>query len=302
MSSSRRKRVNAGQTATRTLETLVHRLKPIRRTLGRREVQRVTPDTCAKVGHDLGSSAFIALRRVLSFAVRRGYLATNPCEALERGERPSAKSGEVTVLTGDELHRLLNYADDATRPLIATAALSGLRQSELLALRWHDLDFESGVIRVRYQLSRGSANAPATLVPLKTDSSAREVVLVPALATILREHRAKAMKSGHHGADAYVFSTRNGTALSQRNATRSLALLAQRGSQASATHAPARLREHAHRGVAARPRGRLATTRPRAALDHARPVLTLVRSGSARGRPSRATRVVWARGGGRRRL
>lgn len=235
MSSSRRKRVNAGQTATRTLETLVHRLKPIRRTLGRREVQRVTPDTCAKVGHDLGSSAFIALRRVLSFAVRRGYLATNPCEALERGERPSAKSGEVTVLTGDELHRLLDYADDATRPLIATAALSGLRQSELLALRWHDLDFESGVIRLRYQLSRGSANAPATLVPLNTDSSAREVVLVPALATILREHRAKAMKSGHHGADAYVFSTRNGTALSQRNATRSLALLAQRGSQASAT-------------------------------------------------------------------
>jgi hypothetical protein len=99
-------RVSAGQAAPRTLETLVHRLKPVRKTLGRREVQRITPDTCAKVGHDLGSSPFIALRRVLTFAVRRKYLATNPCDALERGERPSARSGEVVVLAADELHRL----------------------------------------------------------------------------------------------------------------------------------------------------------------------------------------------------
>lgn len=83
-----------------------------------------------------------------------------------------------------------------------------------------------GVIRVRHQLSRGSATAPAQLVPLKTDSSAREVVLVPALATILREHRAKAMEFGHHAAESYVFSTRTGTPISQRNATRSLARIA----------------------------------------------------------------------------
>jgi hypothetical protein len=107
------------------LETLVHRLKPVRKSIGRREVQKVTADTCAKVGHDLGASAFIALRRTLSFAVRRGYLAVNPCDSLERGERPSAKSGEVVVLTADELHRLLDHPDAATRPMIATAALSG---------------------------------------------------------------------------------------------------------------------------------------------------------------------------------
>ena len=107
--------------------------------------------------------------------------------------------------------------------MIATAALSGLRQSELLALRWQDVDFEAGVIRVRYQLSRGSADAPATLVPLKTDSSAREVVLVDGLAAILREQRADALSSGFHGAESFVFTTRNGTPISQRNATRSLA-------------------------------------------------------------------------------
>jgi integrase len=223
---SMRARVDAGQTAPRTLETLVHRLKPVRKALGRREVQRVTPDTCAKVGHDLGASAFVALRRVLSFAVRRGYLMTNPCDSLERGERPSPKSVEVVVLTADELHRLLDCADARTRPLLATAALSGLRQSELLALRWEDIDFDAEIIRIRHQLSRGSAAAPARLAPLKTDASAREVVLVPALASLLREHRAQALRAGQHSSESFLFSTRDGKPLAQRNATRSLARIA----------------------------------------------------------------------------
>jgi len=219
-------RVDAGRTAPRTLETLVHRLKPVRRALGRREIQRVTPDVCARVGHELGASAFIGLRRVLSFAVRRGYLSTNPCATLERGERPSTKSAEVAVLDAAELQRLLDHADPRTRPLLATAALSGLRQSELLALRWQDIDFDAGLIRVRHQLSRGSASAPARLVSLKTDSSAREVVLAATLATILRELRTKAMASGHHTPESFVFCTRDGKPLSQRNATRSLQRIA----------------------------------------------------------------------------
>lgn len=216
-------RVDAGQAAPRTLEALDYRLRAVRRVLGQREVQRVTPDTCAKLSHDLGGPAFTALRRLLSFAVRRGYLSTNPCDSLERGERPSSKTGEIVVLTSAELGRLLNKAVESTRRLIVTAALSGLRQSELLALRWQDVDFDCGLIRVRHQLSRGSSEAPARLVPLKTDKSAREVVLVPALAATLREHRAKAMQAGHHSPQSFVFCTRDGKPLSQRNATRSLA-------------------------------------------------------------------------------
>jgi integrase len=216
-------RVNAGQTAPRTLEALTYRLRSVRKAIGRRPVQQVTPDTCAKIAHDLGPYAFGALRRVLTFAVRRKYLATNPCDSLERGERPTAKSGEVVVVPADEVQRLLDHADATTRPLIATAALSGLRQSELLALRWQDVDFDAGVIRVRNQLSRS-----AKLVALKTDKSAREVVLVPSLASILREHRTRAF--GHHAADAFVFSTRNGTPISQRNATRSLTRVARAAS------------------------------------------------------------------------
>jgi integrase len=148
--------------------------------------------------------------------VRRARTRRAPVGEVGRGSRARRRRASPA----------LTYADAATRPLIETAALSGLRQSELLALRWQDVDFDAEVIRVRHQLSRGSRDAPAKLVPLKTDSSAREVVLVPALATILRERRAKAMQYGHHAPESFVFSTRNGTPISQRNANRSLARIA----------------------------------------------------------------------------
>jgi integrase len=92
------------------------------------------------------------------------------------------------------------------------------------------VDFAAGVLRVRHQLSRGTAKKPSRIVPLKTDSSAREVVLVSALAALLREQRAKALSSGFHRTDAFVFTTRNGTPISQRNATRALGRVARAAS------------------------------------------------------------------------
>lgn len=110
-------------------------------------------------------------------------------------------------------------ASGTTRALVSTAALSGLRQSELLALRWREVDFETGVLSVRFQLSRGTASNPSRLVALKTDKSARDVVLSDALASVLLEHR---LATSHHRDENFVFSTRNGTPLSHRNAARAL--------------------------------------------------------------------------------
>jgi integrase len=207
---SLRKQVEAGQRAERTLETLNCRLRRVRKALGRREVQRVTADTIASLNGDLGERGYVALRRLLSFAVRRSSNA---------GERPTARAKEVEVLSRDDLAKLLNSADGTWRVLIATVAFSGLRQSEALALRWRDVDFENGYLRVRTQLSRGTAQRPSQLVALKTGSSLRDVILAPQLAALLKEHRVWALERGLHGDDSSGFSTSTGTAIGHRNAT-----------------------------------------------------------------------------------
>lgn len=62
-------------------------------------------------------------------------------------------------------------------------ALTGLRVGELLALRWHDVDLEGGVLRVRQTVYEGHFDEP------KTTSSARSVPLASKAVEILLCHR-----------------------------------------------------------------------------------------------------------------
>lgn len=148
--------------------------------------------------------------RLFSFAVRRGYIESNPVAKLERGERAKVKNDDRRVLTHDEISRLLLSADGLfTQTLLAVLLYTGIRQGELLALRWGDLDFEQGLLRLRRQLQRPRGGNPALLAPLKMDSE-REVVLVPQLAWLLREHR---RGSPHSRDDDFVFARGNGSPL-----------------------------------------------------------------------------------------
>lgn len=68
--------------------------------------------------------------------------------------------------------------------MIATAIFTGVRLGELLGLRSSDADFEAGVLRVHRQLDRDGS-----LVEPKTPQAKRDVVLMPALVRVLKEHR-----------------------------------------------------------------------------------------------------------------
>ncbi|WP_259314368.1 tyrosine-type recombinase/integrase [Capillimicrobium parvum] len=104
------------------------------------------------------------LHGLFGFAVRRGWMPSNPVEALDKPRAPD-RGGEVRFLSADQLDRLISHVRatkfaEVDRAILVTAAQSGLRQGELLALRWRDVDLEARVLRVRESFTRGRFSSP----------------------------------------------------------------------------------------------------------------------------------------------
>jgi integrase len=220
--------VVAGERAPRTLERYRQHLEGhVLPALGSVQVQKLTPDVLAGFLREQQASGLAPwtrkgmltpMGRVLALAVRRGYITDNPLRRLEPDELPKGKAkDQPRVLDRGEIGRLLAGTPPVYLPILATKVFSGLRIMELLGLCWCCVDLDEGVLRVRRQLTRGTKADPATLVELKTSSARRDVVLLPELVTLLRNHRRLAFARGLAREQDYVFATREGTAFNYRN-------------------------------------------------------------------------------------
>ena len=129
------------------------------------------------------------MHSIFEIAMRRGWCLRNP---VKLAERPVLRKTETRIqfLGPAELERLLavSYPDDAwgaVEPtLYLTAAMTGLRQGELLGLRWRDVDFEAKRVRVVSPFVRGEFGDP------KSAGSGRSVPMAERVAqelAVLRE-------------------------------------------------------------------------------------------------------------------
>jgi integrase len=86
-------------------------------------------------------------------------LPTNPAAEVERP--PVQQSGNIEVFSLEEVMALVRAAASAQDAAIyLTAAFTGLRRGELLALRWRDVDFSNQVVRVRASYADGALTTP----------------------------------------------------------------------------------------------------------------------------------------------
>lgn len=99
----------------------------------------------------------IVLGAIMRYAQRRELIATNPIENVER--HPVRYSGDYDIYSRAEIDALIRAtADDQDAAIFLTAALTGLRRGDVLALRWRDVDFPGQAIRVRANLSMANSS------------------------------------------------------------------------------------------------------------------------------------------------
>jgi integrase len=129
------------------------------------------------------------LHSIFDYAVKKKWASTNPCAEVE--EKPkSDPHGDIRFLDEVDLEALLRAEGDETRrTMYLTAAMTGLRQGELLALRWRDIDWTAARVRVRRNYVRGEYGTP------KSRRSTRSVPLADRVAGELDLlHRASAFQ------------------------------------------------------------------------------------------------------------
>jgi integrase len=112
------------------------------------------------------------LHLTFEFAIENEWASSNPCSRVEMPDLQ--EDPDIHFLVPEEIEALVRgVPDDVLGPvesaLYLAAAMTGLRQGELIALRWRDVDFPTARIRVRRTYGRGEYGRP------KTKASGRSV-------------------------------------------------------------------------------------------------------------------------------
>lgn len=162
------------------------------------------------------------LRAALHEAVRLRLIPSNPVE-LVRAPRQEPKQVEAFTLAEAQA---LDRAAEGQRlaALVRVAWRTGLRLGELLALRWEDVDWDTGTVSVRRNVVQVKGKT-VLQDSTKSKKGVRTIAMVPAVAVELRAHqkrqaeeRLKAREWWQDG--GLVFCTQEGKPLGARNVER----------------------------------------------------------------------------------
>jgi integrase len=195
---------------------------------GNRRLDSITADELAALVRALRqrekSEATIAAvlgaaSRIYKFAARRlGFTGMNPTVLMLASERPKVSlARRRPIFTPEEIEQTLAAATEPYRTLFTVATLPGARVSEICGLTWADAsldELDDAELTFAWQVDRKGNRRPT-----KTDGFARTVPIPRELAVILARHK---VASRDTTPEAFVFATRSGRALGQRNVARAL--------------------------------------------------------------------------------
>jgi len=126
----------------------------------------------------------VVLSKCLKTAEREKKIRVNPCSLMDS---PATEKRPMDTLSVDQAQQVLKCAaDNRTLARLTCALVLGVRQGEALALKWDDLDLESGTLRID-EAATWPVGGKAFLKVPKTKASIRTMPLPPDVASIFRE-------------------------------------------------------------------------------------------------------------------
>ena len=151
------------------------------------------------------------LHSALGKAVRLKLIRDNPALVVDR---PRARRREIRALTADEVGVLLRAAaEDRLEALYVIAVTTGLRQGEIFALKWKDIDLKHRTLSVRRALL--NVGGHLEIADPKTVKGKRRVDLPDLAVKALEAHRRQLKATPHP--ESWVFTAVQGGTLRRSN-------------------------------------------------------------------------------------
>lgn len=170
------------------------------------------------------------LHSALQQAVKIGSINQNPASNVDPPRKPTR---EMAILTESQVSQMLVAAKGHRwEALYHLAIVTGMRESELLGLKWTDLDWSRKYLKVERQLQRPGGNG-VEFSPPKTGYGKRSLALGEITTEVLRAHyegqQSERLAAGENWEEyGLIFTTSNGTPIHQRNLQRDFKALLKR--------------------------------------------------------------------------
>jgi len=136
--------------------------------LGYLEIKRLIANlTCS--GKRL-KNVMVPMREVFKFAQLAGFIDKNPMALVAN---PKVAKPDIHPLSMEEVNRFLEVVSPRYRNFFIVAFFTGMRFGEMAALKWRNVDFRMGIIKVRETRVEGEEGPP------KTKRSVRDIDMLP---------------------------------------------------------------------------------------------------------------------------
>lgn len=137
------------------------------------------------------NNILVPMRSIMKFALKADLIKKNPLALVKnlKTDKP-----DIYPLSMEEVHRFLDAVLPFYRDFFIVAFFTGMRFGEMAGLKWRNVDFGLGVIKIRETRVRGIEGRP------KTPGSVRDIKMLPPVVEAMRSQRKSTM-----GKSDYVF-------------------------------------------------------------------------------------------------
>jgi integrase len=186
------------------------------------QIESLYQDMLGNVGPRSVRYAHSVLNRCLKDAVKRGVIPSNPANG---AALPRMEQNEMRFLDESQVLQFLAAARESRYEVLYNLAVrTGMRKAEVLGLKWTDLDWQRGTIRIQRQLQRVQGQG-LLLLPPKTKSGRRTIQLGQHSLQLLRarfeaQRLERAFQGDNWQEHGLIFTTARGSPFDQRSMDR----------------------------------------------------------------------------------